>query len=52
MSGERLIRPAPPRLSRRKLLIGLGVGARGRAALGLRYGLARGALIFWRRPRL
>lgn len=26
MSGERLIRPAPARLTRRKLLIGLGVG--------------------------
>jgi DMSO/TMAO reductase YedYZ molybdopterin-dependent catalytic subunit len=27
MSDERLIRPAPPRLTRRKLIIGLGVGA-------------------------
>ena len=27
MSGERLIRPTPTRLTRRKLLIGLGVGA-------------------------
>ena len=27
MSGEHLIKPTPMRLTRRKLLIGLGVGA-------------------------
>ena len=46
MSGERLIRPAQPRLTRRKLLIGLGVGAAAAplSACSFDSGLAGGAL--------
>ncbi len=53
MSDERLVRPAPPRLTRRKLLIGLGVGAAAAPLSGCSFDAARPRRsTSWRRPRL
>ena len=52
MSGERLIRPAATSLTRRKLLIGLGVGAAAAPLSACSFDTGSpAALKSWRRPR-